>query len=124
MAMISACWLSCNSPCLDQGLLDGDDLGLLLLHPGEGGHVCGLSGWDSHPGKLGIQGSCVNIQTWDYWGVGNGGKIVLVLDSLLSCQDSSPTRNLGEGNEGGERKEGEHLSRTEELVFSKNVEPH
>ena len=122
------------------------------MDPCEGGLVGRLSSGDTHPGKLGIQGSSVNIKTWDHRGVGNGGNVVLVFHSLLGCEDSSTSWDLwdldrawatewvvrtsssayssrknssmGESNERGKRKKGEHLCRTEELVFQKCVEPH
>ena len=71
----------------------------------------GRNGQDSSPTRnLGNLNRCGATE----WVVGTGG-------SADSCREDS---SLGESNEGSERKEGEHLSRTEELVFPKNVEPH
>merc|ERR1719320_69244 len=69
-----------------------------------------LGGWqwsqDSCPTRnLGNLNRCGATE----WVVGTGG-------STDSCREDS---SLGESNEGSERKEGEHLCRTEELVFPK-----
>ena len=56
---------NCQLLHLDEAVLDGDDFLLLLVNPGEGGHVGRLTSGNSHASQLGVESSCVDIKTFN-----------------------------------------------------------